>query len=100
MPAYLIGQVTVHDQAEFEKYLEGVGDTLATSEGRVLVAADQVEVLEGGAWPATRTVVVEFPSMDHAKLWYHSPSYQSVAQHRFKAATSKIVLAQGFEGSL
>lgn len=97
MPAYVIGQITIHDHAEYEKYLAGVRDTFAPFEGRVLVAADEVEVLEG-PWPATRTVFVEFPSMDHAKRWYQSPKYQSVVQHRFKAATSKIVLAQGFQG--
>jgi uncharacterized protein (DUF1330 family) len=97
MPAYLVGQITIHDYAEFEKYLAGVGPTLAPFDGRLLVAADQVEVLEG-SWPATRTVVVQFPSMDHANGWYQSPDYQSVVQYRFKAATSRIVLASGFEG--
>jgi hypothetical protein len=57
----------------------------------------EVEVLEG-TWTATRTVVVEFPSMDHAKRWYESPKYKSIVQHRFKAATSNIVLAEGFNG--
>jgi uncharacterized protein (DUF1330 family) len=94
MPAYLVGQVTVHDLAEYNKYLAGFVEAFAPFEGRVLVAADQVEVIEG-AWPKTRTVVLEFPSMDHAKRWYNSPAYQAVAQHRFKAATSNIILAEG-----
>ena len=29
--------------------------------------------------------------------WYKSPAYQSIAQHRFKAATSNLILAHGFE---
>jgi uncharacterized protein (DUF1330 family) len=97
MPAYLIGEITIHDRVEYEKYLAGVMDTFAPFDGRILVAADEVEVLEG-PWPATRTVVLEFPSMDHAKRWYQSPKYQSIVQHRLKAATSRIVLAHGFEG--
>jgi uncharacterized protein (DUF1330 family) len=97
MPAYLIGQITIHDPAEYKKYVEGVWETFAPFDARVLVAADEVEVLEG-PWPATRTVVVEFPSMDHAERWYRSPQYQSVVQHRFKAGTSRIVLANGFQG--
>ena len=96
MPAYLIGQITIHDNAEYEKYVAGVRETFAPFDGRVLVAANEVEVLEG-PWPANRTVVVEFPSIDHAKRWYQSPHYQAVVQHRFKAATSRIVLAQGFQ---
>ena len=97
MPAYLIGQVTIHDGAEYDKYLAGFMDAFAPFDGRVLVAAEEVELLEG-TWPRTRTVILEFPSLDHAKRWYESPQYQSIAQHRFKAATSNIILAQGFEG--
>jgi uncharacterized protein (DUF1330 family) len=97
MPAYLIGQVTIHDPATYEKYLAGFMEAFAPFDGRVLVAAEEVEVLEG-TWPRTRTVVLEFPSMGHAKRWYESPNYQSIVQHRFKAATSNLVLAEGFEG--
>jgi uncharacterized protein (DUF1330 family) len=98
MPAYVIAQVTVHDSAEYEKYLAGFMDAFTPFEGRVLVAANDVEVLEG-AWPRTRTVVLEFPSMEHARGWYKSPAYQAIAQHRFKAATSNVVLAHGFEAA-
>jgi uncharacterized protein (DUF1330 family) len=66
MPAYVIGQVTVHDSAEYEKYLAGFMDAFAPFDGRVLVAANDVDVLEG-MWPRTRTVVLEFPSMEHAQ---------------------------------
>src|ERR1700736_4304426 len=65
IPAYLIGQVTVHDPAGYQKYLAGFADAFAPFEGRVLVATENVEVLEG-TWPRPRTVVLEFPSMAHA----------------------------------
>ena len=81
MSAYIVGQITIHDRPEYEKYLAGVTDTLVSFDGRVLVASEVVEVLEGN-WPANRTVVVEFPSMDAAKGWYESPSYRTVVQHR------------------
>ncbi len=94
MPAYVIGQVTVHDPTEFQKYLDGFFKAFAPFEGRVLVASQDVEVIEG-TWPKTRTVVLEFPSIDHARRWYNSPEYNAIAQHRFKAATSNLVLAEG-----
>ena len=97
MPAYIVGQVTIHDLTEYNKYLAGFFEAFAPFEGRVLVASDQVEVIEG-QWPKTRTVVLEFPSMDHAKRWYNSPDYQALAQHRFKAAISNIILAEGWKG--
>ena len=61
------------------------------------MATENVEVLEG-TWPRTRTVVLEFPSVDQAKRWYQSADYQSIAQHRFKAATANIILAPEFGG--
>ena len=96
MPAYVIAQVTVHDPVEYQKYMAGFAPAFAPHEGRVLVAADEVEVIEG-TWPRTRTVVLEFPSAEHAKRWYDSPAYQSILQHRLKAANSNLVLAPGFE---
>jgi uncharacterized protein (DUF1330 family) len=98
MPAYLIGQVTIFDSAEYGKYMAGFAEAFAPFGGRVLVASEDVEILEG-AWPLTRTrtVVLEFPSMDHAKRWYQSPGYQTIAQHRFKGATSNLVLVGGLE---
>jgi hypothetical protein len=36
MPAYLLGQVTIHDRAEYEKYLASVMETLAPFDGRPL----------------------------------------------------------------
>ena len=65
MAAYLIGQVTIHDSAEFEKYVAGFMEVTAPFEGRPLVATDDFEVLEGN-WPRTRTVVVEF-SLDRTR---------------------------------
>ena len=97
MPAYLIAQVTIHDTAEYDKYLAGFMEVFAPFEGRVLVAADDdIEVLEG-TWPKTHTVVLEFPSIDHAKQWYESPAYKSLVKHRFKAATSNLILADGWK---
>ncbi len=96
MPAYLVAQVTIHDSAEYDKYVAGFVDAFAPFGGRVFVATEDVELLEG-TWPRARTVVLEFPSMADAKRWYQSPKYQALAQHRFKAATTNLVLAGGFE---
>ena len=96
MPAYIIGQVTVHDSVEYEKYLSAFMPAFIPFSGRVLVASEDTEVIEG-QWPRTRTVILEFPTKDHAKRWYNSEEYQMVVKHRFKAATANIVLANGFE---
>jgi len=95
MSAYIIGQVTVHDSAEFNKYLSHFMSAFTPFSGKVLVSSEQVELIEG-QWPNTRTIIFEFPTMEHAKRWYESEEYQKIIQHRFKAATANIVLANGF----
>lgn len=95
MAAYFIGQVTVHDSAEYEKYLAQFMEAFLPFEGRVLVSTEDVELVEGN-WPQSRTVVLEFPTEDHAKRWYASEDYQRIVQLRFKAADANIVLAPGF----
>lgn len=95
MTAYYIGQVTVHDAAEYEKYLVQFMDAFLPFEGRVLVSTENVELIEGN-WPKSRTVVLEFPTQDHAKRWYASDEYQRIVQHRFKSSDANIVLAEGF----
>ena len=96
MPAYLIGQVMVHDSAEYNQYMAGFMDAFAPFGGRILVATEDAEVLEG-EWPRARTVVLEFPSLAQAKSWYQSPKYQAIMQHRLRGAKSSLVLANGFE---
>lgn len=96
MPAYIIGQVTVHDPVEYEKYLSNFMSAFMLFSGRVLVASENIEIIEG-QWPLTRTIILEFPTKDHAKRWYDSEEYQKVVKHRFKAATANLVLANGFD---
>ncbi len=95
MPAYAIAQVTINDPEEFAKYLAGFFDASAPYGCRVLAATDDLEVVEGN-WPRSRSVILEFPSLEHAHNWYQSPAYQAVAQHRFKSSKSNLIFIDGF----
>ena len=95
MSAYIIAQVKVHNLEEYRKYQSAF---MAASEPfgvRVLVATDDAEVLEG-EWPHVRTVIMEYPSKDRAKEWYESEQYQEIVHHRFRAATTNMILVDGF----
>lgn len=97
MPAYIIANIKVHDQQEYREYLAGFMDTFRPYDGRILVATDDLEILEG-EWPAVRTVVMEFPSPGRAREWYQSEQYKKLARHRFRSATTDMILADGFTG--
>ena len=40
-------------------------------------------------------VVIEFPSMEKARNWYHSPEYAPALALRLKCANAKLILVEG-----
>lgn len=95
MAGYVIAQVEVHDAEEYKKYLAGFMDVFNQFNGRILVATDKMEILEG-KWPQGRTIVMEFPSIDGAREWYTSKAYQGVAKHRLLSAKTNMTLIDGY----
>ena len=94
MAAYVIANVTVKDPALFEQYRKQVPDTLARHGGRYLVRGGQQDALEGG-WTPSRLVVLEFPSLEHARRWYDSEEYREPKALRMKCAVTDLVLVDG-----
>lgn len=94
MAAYVIADVDVHDPETYQKYATLVQATLDPFEGRFLVRGVAGETLEGD-WHPTRTVVIEFPSAEHARGWYTSPEYVKAMAIRHSASTGRIILAEG-----
>jgi uncharacterized protein (DUF1330 family) len=85
MPAYVIAGNNVIDAETMREYAALVPATLEQFGGQFLVRGGQVDVVEG-EWETQRVVVIEFPSLDRARDWYHSEAYQAIIQKRFDAA--------------
>jgi uncharacterized protein (DUF1330 family) len=51
-------------------------------------------VLEGEWWP-DRLVIVQFESVDVARLFYHSPEYRAAREARAGAAVFDMLLIEG-----
>ena len=92
---YAILTEAVHDPVGMAAYETASTAALLEFGGRVLVVDADIEVLEG-TWPGTRTVIVEFPSVETARAWYDSPSYQAAQPLRRGAADCNVVIATGF----
>ncbi len=97
-PAYLVAHIEVHDPAGFDEYRTRVAPVVEAFGGRYLVRGGALETLEG-AEQQRRVVVIEFPSMDAARSFYHSPAYAPVLQRRLDSAASDIVLVEGWAPS-
>ena len=92
---YVILTEEIHDDAGMQAYEQASTAPLIEHGGKVLVVDDQPQVLEG-EWHGTRTVVVEFESVDRARGWYESSSYQAVLPLRQAAAHCNVVITRGF----
>lgn len=96
MPAYLIAQETVHDEAMFADYRKAVLPTLAAHGGRFIVRGGALSVLEG-EWPMPRLVIIEFPSRAAVESWYRSPDYQKIIPLRTGSTIGNLVVVDGVD---
>ena len=63
--------------------------------GRFVVRGGALDVMEG-EWPAARTVIIGFPSVEQAKAWYESAAYQALLPIRQRhARTDFLVVVEG-----
>ncbi|MFC4499556.1 MULTISPECIES: DUF1330 domain-containing protein [Streptomyces] len=93
---YVIVTEAIKDPEGMEAYTRAAGPSMAESGARPLVVDDQPRVLEG-EWHGSRTVVLEFESVEAARAWYDSDAYTEARPLRQAAAESHAVLLSGFE---
>ena len=93
-PGYLVAQLVIHDRTEYRIYEAGFTPVLEQYGGKLVAVSEAVETVEGN-WPYTRTVILEFPSIEQANTWYHSPEYQAIVLHRHASSQANIALFEG-----
>lgn len=95
MSAYLFAKLTVTDPSWLPEYTEHVTKQLADIGATYRVRSMDDVVLEGDIPEPTAVVLIEFPSMDIAKEWYHSDEYQRLVKLRQTGSTIEMFLAEG-----
>ncbi len=93
---YMVVHLEVTDPEGFEKYRDKVPATIAQYGGKYLIRGGEMETMEGAPLPA-RTVVLEFPSVEQAKTWYHSPEYQAIIGLRLDASNGHAQIVEGLD---
>ena len=95
MAAYVIVEVTVHDEKAYEAYKQLTPATIAAYDGQFIVRGGKTEALEGD-WQPQRVVVLQFPTLEKAKAWWASPEYAPAKAIRQKAAHTKMMMVEGY----
>jgi uncharacterized protein (DUF1330 family) len=87
----------VHDPEGFKPYIGGAPEIVARYGGRYLVRGGTSAVLEGEP-EVNRTVVIEFPTLQHAKDFYADPGYQELVRVRQQASETHMFCIDGYSG--
>lgn len=94
MAAYVIVDVTVINQKDYDEYKKLTPASIAAYGGKFIARGGNTGILEGD-WVPGRLVIVEFPSVEVAREWWDSPMYRKARQIREKAATTNMVVVEG-----
>ena len=94
MPAYVAIDIDIHDPQTYERYKLLAPPAIAAYGGRYLARGGETRVLEGD-WRPLRFVLLEFPSMEQAELWWGSAEYADAKALRHQSATTQMLLVSG-----
>jgi uncharacterized protein (DUF1330 family) len=95
MSAFLVVDITIHDPDMYKEYVSKAPPFIEKYEGVYRVRGGEVATQEG-TWSPQRLVVVEFPTREKAMAFLADPGYQAVAAIRHQAATTNMVVADGW----
>ena len=95
MTAYYIFDVLKVTESEaLQEYQRHVRDTVKRNGGRYLLVGGELEAVEGD-WRPTFPVLIEFPSLEHARRWYRSDEYRKLKDLRLSATRGHAVFMEG-----
>jgi len=92
--AFIISDVTVRDADAFQIYRSRAAVSIAQHGGKYLARGGEIGTLEG-TWSPRAIIIVEFPTIEQARIWYSSPEYASALEVRDKALSRNLILVDG-----
>ena len=94
MPAYIIARVEVTDWERYREYTKATPAAIARFGGKFIIRGGEIVTLEGSE-ETRRIVVIEFPHLDSAKAFFHSPEYSEAKKLRIGAAVGQFLAIEG-----
>ena len=95
MAAYMIGRIQLRDPSWLEKYRATVPSLVARHGGKYLVRGGKMERLEGSEPLPSSYVVIEFPTIEKARAFYHDPEYKPFIELRQTGSDLEMVVVEG-----
>ena len=95
MPAYVIGQLDIHDPEAYQEYLDGFLPSFQRHGGELLATSSAETHVMEGSWASPKTVIMRFPSLADANAWHNDPEYVQLAKIRHRTASTNLVVIEG-----
>ena len=92
---YILVRISIHTPDLFKEYPLLSGPVMEKFGGKYLIRGGKFEIVEG-EWPADRTTVVEFESLEKAKECYESIEYGKAKEIRQKSTKTELILIEGY----
>ncbi len=92
---YWIAHVDVDNPSEYDKYRAANAEALEKYGARFLVRGGAQDVREGAF--RSRSVVIEFPSLEAAIACYESPEYQAAKAIRTEVSEGNMCIIEGYD---
>ncbi len=96
MPAYMIVEAEITDPVRFRTYAARNPELVARHGGRYLAIRTATEPLEGD-WDGIKVVISEWPDMDAARRYWHSPEYAALKAQRAGTGRFRVILVDGIQ---
>ena len=93
--AYVIFTEAINDPAGMATYSEAARASIAEAAGMVGAVVDRAPQVLEGSWHGNQTVVLEFESVEAARAWYESGTYQKAIPLRQAAADTNVAIICG-----
>jgi uncharacterized protein (DUF1330 family) len=96
MTHYFVAQIRIHDQNEYNKYLDKFDEIFSRYNGEYLAIDETPSLLEGN-WNYSKSVLIKFSSKREFEDWYFSKEYQKILKHRLNSAACDTILLKGLD---
>lgn len=94
MTIYVVGQISIHDRAQYDRYVSRFMPVLVQYGGRLLAADERPEVVFG-KWDRQKFILLEFEDKESFVRWENSVEYREIAKDRIAATEGSVLLVRG-----
>src|ERR1700722_16986687 len=94
MGAYFISDPSVKNVEALDMFRARALASITHYGGRYLARAGLVEPIEG-TWTPSAIIIIEFPDLERAKIWYRSTEYATALAVRDEAISRRMILVEG-----